>query len=77
MSPDYHHTDVYTKIACDDMMIPTMTPNNPNALPKISITRILTNRVEFWASESAQLLPITPTQSLHNTAHNQKSSSHS
>lgn len=47
------------------MMIPTITPNSPNALPNISITRILTNSVEFWASDSAQLLPITPTHSLH------------
>lgn len=49
------------------MIIPTITPNNPRALPKISITRILTKREEFWASERAQLLPIIPTQSLENT----------
>lgn len=29
------------------MMIPTITPNNPKALPKISITKIFTKRVEF------------------------------
>lgn len=51
------------------MIIPTMTPNKPRALPKISITRILTNSEEFWASERAQLLPIIPTQSLENTAY--------
>ena len=42
-------------------MIPTMTPNNPSALPKISITRIFTKSEEFWASDNAQLLPIIPT----------------
>lgn len=44
--------------------MPTMTPNSPSALPKISITRILTKRVEFCASDKAQLLPIIPTHSL-------------
>ena len=29
------------------MIIPTITPNNPSALPKISITRILTKSDEF------------------------------
>lgn len=33
-------------------------------LPKISTTRILTNSVEFCASESAQLLPTIPTHML-------------
>lgn len=33
-------------------------------LPKISTTRILTNSVEFCASESAQLLPTMPTHML-------------
>ena len=50
--------------ACADMMIPTMTPNSPSALPKISITKILTNSVEFCASDKAQLLPIIPTHNL-------------
>lgn len=45
-------------------MIPTITPNNPRALPKISITRIFTKSVEFWASDNAQLLPIIPTHNL-------------
>jgi hypothetical protein len=45
-------------------MIAIMTPNNPRALPKISTTRIFTKRVEFWASESAQLLPTMPTHIL-------------
>lgn len=44
-----------------------MTPNSPRALPKISITRILTKRVEFCASDRAQLLPIIPTHSLCET----------
>lgn len=42
-------------------MIPTITPNSPSALPKISITRIFTKSVEFWASDKAQLLPMIPT----------------
>ena len=33
-------------------------------LPKISTTRILTNSVEFWASDKAALLPTMPTHSL-------------
>lgn len=44
--------------------MPTITPNSPRALPKISITRILTKREEFCASDKAQLLPIIPTHSL-------------
>ncbi len=50
--------------ACDDIIMPTMTPKRPRALPKISITNIFTNRVEFCASDNAQLLPMMPTQSL-------------
>lgn len=46
------------------MIMPTITPNNPSALPKISITRILTKRDEFWASDNAQLLPMIPTHNL-------------
>lgn len=46
------------------MMIPTITPNNPRALPKISMTRIFTKRDEFWASDNAQLLPMIPTHRL-------------
>ncbi len=40
-------------------------PKSPKALPKISITNIFTNRVEFCVSDNAQLLPIMPTHSLH------------
>ena len=43
-------------------MMPTMTPNIPRALPKISTIRILTNKVASFASARAQLLPETPTQ---------------
>lgn len=43
-------------------MMPTITPKSPRALPKISMTKILTNRDEFCASDKAQLLPIIPTQ---------------
>ncbi len=46
------------------MMMATITPNSPRALPKISTTRIFTNRVEFCASDSAQQLPTIPTQML-------------
>ena len=51
------------------MMMPIMTPNNPRALPKISTTKILTNKVEFCASERAALLPTTPTEMLQITQH--------
>jgi len=34
-------------VACADIIIPTITPNNPRALPNISITRIFTKSVEF------------------------------
>lgn len=47
--------------------MPTITPNNPKALPKISTTRIFTNESGFWASAIAQPLPDTPTQILHMT----------
>ena len=42
-------------------MIPTMTPNNPIADPKISTIRILTNVAGVCASASAQLAPTAPT----------------
>ena len=35
------------QVAWADIMMPTITPNNPRALPKISITKIFTNREEF------------------------------
>jgi hypothetical protein len=35
------------------MYIPTIKPNRPIALPKISTIRIFTNNVEFAASASA------------------------
>ena len=38
---------LYPKDALEVMMIPIMTPKRPNALPKISTTRILTNKVAF------------------------------
>ena len=47
------------------MMIPTMTPNSPNADAKISTTSIFTNKLLFSASANAQLLPTMPTQILH------------
>jgi len=44
------------------MIMPTITPNNPSALPKISIIRILTKSVPFCASASAHPEPVIPTQ---------------
>lgn len=44
--------------------IPMMMPNSPRADAKISMTSTLTNSVEFWASDSAALLPTTPTDNL-------------
>jgi hypothetical protein len=43
-------------------MIPTMTPNRPRALPKISIIRILTNVEGVCESANAAPDPVTPTQ---------------
>ena len=56
----------HLKFAAPAMMIPMMTPKSPNALPKISTTRILTNSVASWASDSAALLPTIPTHTLLN-----------
>ena len=42
-------------------MIPTMTPNNPKALPKISMIRIFTKVDGVCASASAAPAPVTPT----------------
>jgi len=53
------------KLASPHWMIPTITPNNPSALPKISITSILTNVSGVWASLRAQPLPVIPTQIPH------------
>ena len=46
-------------------MIPTMTPNNPKALPKIYTTKIFTNASGFWASAIAHPEPDTPTHILN------------
>lgn len=54
----------FGQVAWADMMMPTITPKRPRALPKISMTNILTNKVEFCASERAQLLPMIPTHNL-------------
>ena len=61
----HDHAVLAGHVAWADMIIPTITPNNPSALPKISITRILTKSDEFWASDKAQLLPIIPTHNLY------------
>lgn len=58
----YH---AFGKVPSLHWMIPTITPNNPKALPKISTTKILTNESGFWASAMAHPLPDTPTQILH------------
>jgi len=54
----------FGKLASPDWIIPTITPNNPKALPKISITRIFTNVSAVYASARAQPLPVIPTQTL-------------
>lgn len=41
--------------------IPTISPKRPITLAKISRIRILTNRVEFWASARAAPEPTIPT----------------
>lgn len=45
---------------------PTIKPNKPMALPKISMIKILTNSAEFAASAIAAPEPTTPTQSPQN-----------
>ena len=50
--------------AFPEIIIPTMTPNNPRALPKISIIKILTNKVLFYASAKAAAEPTIPTHTL-------------
>lgn len=46
-------------------MMPTITPNKPIALPKISTIKIFTNNAAFCASAKAAPLPIIPTQIPH------------
>ncbi len=46
--------------------MPTIIPNNPSALPKISIIKILTKVSGVCASAIAQPDPVTPTQILTN-----------
>jgi hypothetical protein len=53
------------KSALPAIIIPIITPNNPKALAKISTTNIFTNNVELAASDSAALLPTTPTHNPH------------
>ena len=70
LTRSHTHTHLCTTMTYDGnsaweaMIIATITPKRPKALPKISITRILTNNVLSMASASAQLDPITPTQIL-------------
>jgi len=54
----------YNPVALPLCIIPTIIPNNPKALPNISIIKILTNVSGVWASEIAQPDPVTPTQIL-------------
>ena len=46
--------------------MPTITPNSPRALPKISIIRIFTNVDGVYASDNAHPAPVTPTQTPQN-----------
>ena len=48
---------------------PTMSPNKPNTLPNISITKTLTKRVGSAASARAALDPVIPTASPHARLH--------
>jgi hypothetical protein len=52
------------KLADPAIIIPIMSPNNPRALPKISITNILMKVDGSWASANAAPLPVTPTHIL-------------
>jgi len=53
------------KVPSPHWMIPTMTPNRPKALPKISTTKIFTKESGFWASAIAHPDPDTPTHILN------------
>lgn len=55
---------LYNPVALPLCIIPTIIPNNPNALPKISIIKILTKVSGVWASAIAHPLPVTPTHTL-------------
>ena len=55
----------FSNCAWPAMMIPTITPKSPRAVAKISITRIFTKSLLFWASASAHPLPQMPTQTPH------------
>lgn len=46
-------------------IIPTITPNRPNALPNIYTTSIFTKESGFWASAIAHPDPDIPTQILY------------
>ena len=56
-------------------MMPIITPNIPNAEPKISTMRILTNSEASCASARAQPLPATPTQILQQANKNRNAHS--
>ena len=45
--------------------MPTITPNNPKALPNISTTNIFTNVYGVCASDIAHTPPVTPTHIPH------------
>jgi len=53
---------LFSNAAFEEIMMPTMMPNNPRAEPKISMMSIFTNILASCASEMAQELPTTPTQ---------------
>lgn len=59
------HQPSFGNVPSAHWIIPTITPNNPRALPKISTTKILTKESGFCASAIAQPLPDTPTQILN------------
>lgn len=51
----------FIKLAPEHYIIPTITPNNPSADPKISTTNIFTNVSGVYASAIAHPDPVTPT----------------
>ena len=60
-----HCAHILGKVPSPHWIIPTMTPNKPKALPKISTTNIFTNESGFWASAIAHPDPDTPTHILN------------
>ena len=67
MINNYYLYNIYHlgKAASPDCIIPTITPNKPNALPNIYITKIFTKVYGVCASLKAHPLPVIPTHTPH------------